>query len=222
MSPKTKKWVLSGSLLVIIFAFGLIFGLNSWNKNLYVSWTPTANRGIATEDSQKNLLHLSYEDITKQVSSVLFSKNQVFQEEGFLSFYLANLLIPDANTQKHRFICEVFPLVEFSFSALGVSLSGERGLMVIQSPCNMKDTDWIGPFWIPQEEILSNPEKSAFQIQEKDTFIRFYNASIELTPSWLLSTVRFFDEEESQEFLIRLKPNQTPYFNLELLNDTVE
>ena len=214
---KIQKWAVSIGVLTVCFALGLFFGLNSWNKNLYVSWTPTSQRGLAEEGSQQNLLNLSSENLTKTASSILFSSQKTFQEEGFLSFYLGNILIPDKETKQHRFICEVFPLVEFSFSALGMSLSGEKGLMIVQSPCNMEDVDWIGPFWIAQDEILSHPEKKSFQIEDKETFIRFYNASIELTPSWLLSTVKFFNKADNQELLIQLSPNQTPYFELKLL-----
>ena len=214
---KIQKWAGSISVLTVCLALGLFFGLNSWNKNLYVSWTPATQRGLAEEGSQQNLLNLSSENLTKTASSILFSSQQIFQEEKFLSFYLGNILIPDKETKQHRFICEIFPLVEFSFSSLGMSLSGEKGLMIVQSPCNMKDVDWIGPFWLAQDEILSHPEKKSFHIEDKDTFIRFYNASIELTPSWLLSTVKFFNKEDNEELLIQLSPNQTPYFELKLL-----
>lgn len=214
---KIQKWAFAGFVLVAVFALGLVSGLKSWNKNLYISWAPSNQRTLAMAENHKKLLNLSSETLTKEPSSALFSQHQVFQEEGLLSFYLGNILIPDNKTQKHQFICEVFPLVEFSFSALGMSVSGEKGLMIVQSPCNMEDIDWIGPFWLPQEEILSHSEKNSFQIKEKDTFIRFYNASIELTPSWLLSTVRFFNKEDNQEFLVQLSPNQTPYFELKLL-----
>ncbi|MDE0092071.1 MAG: hypothetical protein OXN83_02155 [Oligoflexia bacterium] len=218
MFSKIKKWIIPLSVLIAVFALGLLFGLNSWNKNLYVSWTPSTARDIATAESHQNLLNLSATVLTQKASSTLFAQHQVVEKEGLLSFYLGNILIPDSKTQEHRFICEVFPSVEFSFSSLGMSLSGEKGLMIVQSPCNMEDMDWIGPFWLPQEEMLSHPEKKSFQLEEKDTFIRFYNASIELTPSWLLNTVRFFDgEEEQEEFLIQLQPNQTPYFELKLL-----
>ena len=213
---KIQKWFFSIIVLSAVFALGLVIGLKSWNKNLYVSWTPSTKRTLAMAENHKNLLNFSSENLTKNPSSVLFSQHQVSQKDDLLYFYLGNILIPDPKTQKHRFICEVFPLVEFSFSALGLSLSGEKGLMIVQSPCNMEDMDWIGPFWLPKKEILSHPEENTFQIEEKDTFIRFYNASIELTPSWLLSTVRFFNKEENQEFLVQLKPNQTPYFELQL------
>ena len=216
ISKKVQKWFLSVFILSVVFSFGLTVGLKSWNKNLYVLWTPANDRTLAMADNSKDLLSLSSEDLIKEPSSVLFSQHQIFQEDGLLSFYLGNILIPDSNTQKYQFICEVFPLVEFSFSSLGMSLSGEKGLMIVQSPCNMKDMNWIGPFWLPQEEMLSHPEKKAFELKEKETFIRFYNASIELTPSWLLSSVRFFNKDNYQEFLVQLSPKQTPYFELSL------
>ena len=214
---KIPKWLFPTFLLFAMFFLGLAFGLKSWNKNLYISWTPSSQRTLAMAGDHKNLLNLSAEDLVKDPSAVLFSQHRVQKEEELLSFYLGNILIPDNETQKHRFICETFPLVEFSFSALGVSISGEKGLMLVQSPCNMEDMNWIGPFWLPQEEILSHSEKNTFKLEEKDTFVRFYNASIELTPSWLLSSVRFFNKEDNQEFLVQLKANQTPYFELDLM-----
>lgn len=217
LSKKILKRLYPVFLLLIIFCLGLVFGLKSWNQNLYVSWTPSNERTLAMAGDHKNLLNVSTENLAKDPSDVLFSQHRVLQEEGLLSFYLGNILIPDSENQKHRFICEAFPLVEFSFSALGFSVSGEKGLMIVQSPCVMEDMNWIGPFQLPQEDILSQSEKNNFQLKEKDTFIRFYNASIELTPSWLLSSVRFFNEEDNQEFLVQLKPNQSPYFELELL-----
>ena len=216
LSKKIKKKLASGFILTVVFSCGLVIGLKSWNKNLYVSWTPSTKRTLALAENRQNLLNLSTESLSKKPSEILFSQQKISQEKGLLSFYLGNILIPDSRTQKHQFICEVFPLVEFSFSALGMSLSGERGLMLVQSPCNMKDMDWIGPFFLPQEEILSQPEKKSFHLANKNTFIRFYNASIELQPQWLLSSVRFFNADNSQEFLVQLKAKQTPYFELSL------
>ena len=167
---KIKKFLVPVIILITVFSLGLFFGLNSWNKNLYVSWTPSNARGIAMDESQKNVLNLSSENLTQKASSALFSQNQVLKKNGLLSFYLGNILAPDTNTQKHRFICEIFPLVEFSFSALGVSISGEKGLMIMQSPCNMEDIDWIGPFWLPQEEILAHPEKTKLPIGRQKHF----------------------------------------------------
>ena len=101
-----------------------------------------------------------------------------------------------------------------------MNLSGERGLMVIQSPCNMEHEDFVGPFWIPNEEILAQPSKKSFELPEKETFIRFYNASTALTPSWLLTNVRFFNEDQNDdEFLVRFIPGmENPYFELSLRN----
>lgn len=217
MIYKIKKWFVPILILTIAFGLGLTLGLKSWNNNLYISWSPSTKRTLAMAGDHKNLLNFSSNSLTQELSSVLFSQHQVSQKDNLLSFYLGNVLIPDEKTQKHRFICEVFPFVEFSFTALGISLSGEQGLMLVQSPCQTEDMDWIGPFWLPQKEILSHPEKNIFQIEEKNIFVRFYNASIELTPSWLLSSVRFFNKEtEPQELLIQMKANQTPYFELDL------
>ena len=108
----------------------------------------------------------------------------------------------------------------------------------MESPCNIADEEhcdiadeeFIGPFWIPFEEIVSHPAKRSFEFPEQETFIRFYNASISQTPVWLLKNVRFFNdkeakdslidkEEEDDEFLVRFIPGaDNPYFELSLKN----
>lgn len=234
MKKKFQKILIPVCGLFSVFTLGLFFGLNSWNKNLYVQWNPPQGRGIAGANSSPEILNLSSDQLTQQAGFALFSQNQVLEKEKLMAFYLGNVLIPDANSGKHRFICQVFPLVEFSFSAIGLHSSGEEGLMFIQSPCNTKNEDLIGPFWIPHKEILAKPYENSFEIPEKKTFIRFYNASIVLTDSWLLKSVKFFSEGErdsrllasepesfyrDNEFLVRFTPGEeNPFFELSLKN----
>lgn len=220
MNKKFKKNFILLCIFCFIIAMGLFFGLNSWNKNLYVKWSPSQGRGIAGVNSSTKILNFSSKQLMQKVNSTLFSQGQVIEEGDLMAFYLGNFLVQDSHSGKHRFICEIFPLVEFSFSAMGINLSGEEGLMLIQSPCNMEDEDFIGPFWIPNKEILAEPSKNSFELPEEESFIRFYNASILLTPSWLLKNVRFFSEaEQDDEFLVRFVPgSENPYFELSLKN----
>ena len=238
MKKKFQRILISVCGLSSVFALGLFFGLNSWNKNLYVQWNPSHGRGIAGANSSTEILNLSSGQLIQKAGFALFSQNQVLEKERLMAFYLGNVLVPDANSGKHRFICQVFPLVEFSFSAIGLHSSGEEGLMLIQSPCNMENEDLIGPFWIPHKEILAKPYESSFEIPERKTFIRFYNASIALTDSWLLKSIRFFSEDKKDsrtlaaesenpykdnEFLVRFTPGaENPYFELSLKNTAQE
>ena len=213
-------------LLTSVFVLGLFFGLGSWDKNLYVQWNPFQERGVAGADSSPEILNLSSEQLTQQADQTLFSQGQAAIEGDMMFFYLGNLLISNSESNKHQFVCEFFSKAEFSFSAVGLSLSGEKGLMVIQSPCNMEEETLIGPFWIPYKEILNKPAKRSFELPEKETYIRFYNASTALTSSWLLTSVRFFNEsqmeEEDQtedEFLVRFTPgSEKSHFELNLKN----
>ena len=139
-----------------------------------------------------------------------------------MAFYLGNFLVPPSHQQddgsnQRVFICQIYDFVEFSFISAGVRLSGGSGSMILRSPCNMEDELNIGPFWIPREEILSSDSETVFELPEEETFIRFYNASIVLTPEWILKTARFFNEaeeaetEEEDEFLIHLDPDEHPF-----------
>lgn len=220
MKNKFKKIIIPVCGLGFVFCLGLFFGLKSWNGNLYVQWSPSQGRGVAGADSSKEILNLSSDRLTSSAESILFSQNKIIRQGDLLSFYLKNFLVHDPQFKKHRFICQIFPFVEFSFSALGVSLSGEEGLMLVQSPCNIENENFIGPFWIPYKQILENPSKRSFEISEEETFIRFYHASVVLTPSWLLKSVRFFDSnQEDNELIIRFTPNnQNSYLELNLKN----
>ena len=207
-----------------MFVLGLFFGLNSWDKNLYVQWNPFQGRGIAGVDSSPEILNLSSQQLLQEPDQVLFSQGQVEIEGELMAFYLGSFLIPNSKLNQHQFVCEVFSEVEFSFSAVGISLSGEQGLMVVQSPCNMEREDRIGPFWIPYEEIINNPAKKIFELPEQRTYIRFYNASTVLTPGWLLTSVKFFQESQTEntgqtenELLVSFTPGaDNPYFELSL------
>ena len=218
LKKKLLKIIIPLCILCTIFALGLFFGLNSWDKNLYVQWSPSKGRRVAGEGSSAEILSLSSDQLIQKASSTLFSKNQIIREDNKMAFYLGNFLAPDPNLKEHRFICQIFSLVEFSFSAIGINFSGEEGLMVIQSPCNMESTDLLGPFWIPHQEILVHPDRKSFELPEQETFIRFYNVSIILTDSWFLKSVRFFNESsEDNEFLVRFTPgSENPYFELSL------
>ncbi len=218
MKKKLKKTALNFGVLFSVFALGLFFGLNSWEKNLYVQWNPSQGRGVAGADSDSEILNLSYSQLSPKAGSALFSQSRVVDKNGLKAFYLRNFLVHNPKFKKHRFICQIFSSVEFSFSAIGVNFSGDEGLMVLQSPCNMESEAFVGPFWIPYQEILAHPEQKSFELPEKRTFIRFYNISVSLTESWLLTNVRFFNEGHvDDEFLVRFVPGaENPYFELSL------
>ena len=210
----------------LFVVMGLFLGVTSWDKNLYVQWNPSQMRGLASEGdaSPTELLNLSYEELVQDVGSVLFSKHKIDTRGENLAFYLGNVLIPDPYSKSHRFICQVFSVVEFSFSALGVNLSGEEGIMLVQSPCNSPEDDeaFIGPFWIPYQRILASSTKKSFKIPEENTSIRFYNASIDYTPSWLLKRVSFFNENEKDKaFVVTFTPGEAnPHFEVRFTQKT--
>jgi len=213
---KQKTFIFIGVVLSV-FIIGLFFGFNSWNKNIYVSWNPSESRGLATGTSKK-ILSLSSDYLTQKASQILLSQTQVIRENGFIDFYLGNFLTVDKQLKTHRFVCEIFPLVELIFKSAGVNFSGDAGLMVLQTPCLMKNENLIGPFQVPYDNILSHPKQTAFELPNKKIFISFYNASILLTDAWLLTSIRFFKTDlQDDELLIRFTIEENkPYFELKL------
>ena len=204
-----------------IFAFGLFVGLNSWDKNIYIS-SLSNERGLAGEDDQ--ILNLSSNQLIQDVSNTLFSNHSVKRNPKSLSFTLGNFLIPDEEGGSHVFVCEKYPFVEFSFVASGVRNSGENIYMLVESPClkNPDNEDEIGPFEIPTETILKEPTKLSFQYTnflDETISIQFYNGSAYLSNSWYLESVSFLvDKNEREEALIvhRDKEQESHYFQISL------
>ncbi len=207
---------------------GLFFGLNSWDKNLYVQWNPSQGRGLASgEAPSTEIVNLSSEDLIQneeEARSVLFSRNNIKKTEDSIAFYLGELFVPNPyKPGEYGFICGIYDLVDFKFVAMGYKRSGDPGKMFIQSPCNDEDEtneeghELIGPFWIPEQEIMANPSQETFEMPDEGsdhtTYIRFENASVTHTEAWLLQTVKFFrDEDEDNAFIVRFVPpkNQQP------------
>ena len=200
-----------------LFSIGLLFGLYSWEKKIYISWSPSYDRGLAGEE-EKMLLSVSSDSVVSQLNGVIFENADSVEEDGLLTFYLGDVLIPDNQTQKYRFLCEVFSHVEFSFFALGMTLSGDPGIMIVQSPCRKTEDLRLGPFFIPKKEILAQPNEKVFKFEEIETYIRFYKAFVSLTPSWFLKTLRFFNLEEgkNEELIVQFNSKSGEPFEITL------
>ena len=220
---KKKLFILAGA--GSLFALGLFFGLRSWNQNLYVSWNPASQRGLAEDNQTQVLVNLSSDELTRSADSALFENIRLIEEEGLLTFYLENILIPDKESGQYRLLCEAFSHIEFSFAPIGIKLSGDPGMMILQSPCRQEEEFELGPFFIPKKEILAHPEKRSFEFEEISAYISFYKASLVLTPSWILKTIRLFNaentgQEENEELIVRYNPKSNSPFEIILREET--
>ena len=202
----------------VLFVVGLIFGLRSWNQNLYVSWSPPSERGLAEDSQDEVLVNISQEEMIGRADEALFENVRLIEDENLLTFYLGNILVPDEATGQYRFLCDIYSYIEFSFAPIGIKLSGDPGAMILQSPCRQEEFE-LGPFFIPRKEILNSPEKRSFEFEEIESYLSFYKSSVVLTPSWILKTVRLFNgeqatnnQEDNEEFIIRYNPkNNEPF-----------
>ncbi|MBC6415113.1 MAG: hypothetical protein GDA46_01810 [Bdellovibrionales bacterium] len=192
---KIKRSFLIVITLTLFFALGLFFGLNSWKQNLYVSWKPIYDRGLA-EESEEILLNVSSKEVIRNPSEFIFENIVSFEEEGVLNFYIGSFLIPNPQTQEYGFLCDVFSHVEFSFFALGISINGDPGRMLVQSPCRLNEDLQLGPFFIPKNQLMAQADQRFFEFEEMETYVRFYKSSTALMSRWFLKTIRFFNLNE--------------------------
>lgn len=218
MLSRYKKRFLYLAGVVCLFALGLFFGLYSWNQNLYVTWSPSSQRGLAEDSQTQVLVNVPAEQIVRRADKALFENIRLIEGDDLLTFYLGNILIPNKEDGRYLFLCEAYSHIEFSFSPVGIKLSGDPGLMLLQSPCRQEEEFELGPFFISKNKILASPEKRAFEFEETNDYISFYKASVVLTPSWILKTIRFFNpgQEENQEFIVRYNPENNDPFELTL------
>jgi len=199
-----------------LFSLGLFFGLNSWDKKLYVSWNPSSQRDLAGEDQDEFLIELSPEEMVEKADQILFNNIRLLDEEDQITFYFEDMLIPDRDSGSYRFLCEMFSHVEFSFAPLGIKLSGDPGSMILQSPCRKEQEFELGPFYFFKKKMLATPKERSFEFEEQEDYISFYRASLWLTESWLLKTIRFFNRENSKEFIVVYNPENNDPFEVTL------
>ena len=221
-----KSRVFQSLLITALFLIaGVLFGVNSWNKTVYVQLTSGGQgRYTASENRNTEVLSLSLEEYREQIQKKIFGHTKTEDHGEWKKFYLGNFLIQKDGT--HRLICQAYSFVEMTFIALGVTHSGSFSEMVLQAPCRTGDTEtteeeeFIGPFPVPVGDILSRPDQKSFSIPEEEVLIHFYRAMTALKdPSitWLLKAVRFFNSPEEPGFIVRFIPGEeTDAFELSL------
>ena len=192
----------------LFLAVGIFLGINSWNKTVYIQLKPEGRgRYVASDGGSDRLVSLSLQEYREQIHKKLFGRTKTEKNGAMSEFYLGNFLIQEEG--RHQWVCQAYSYLEMKFTALGLTLSGSTGEMVIQAPCQMENEDFIGPFPVPVEDIMNNPEQTAFSYDEKEISIRFYNAAPALTESWLLTAVRFFNSPEESGFVVRFIPGES-------------
>ena len=213
MRQKLKKLIKSRlfqsvSAAGLFLALGVFLGINSWDKTVYIQLKPEGRgRYVASTGGEDDkLVSLSLREYREQIHKKLFGRTKTEGEGEVREFYLGNFLIQEDGA--HQWICQAHSYLEMKFTALGLALSGSAGEMVIQAPCQMENEEFIGPFPIPVENIVSHPEQTAFSDDEREVSIRFYNAAPALTESWLLTAVRFFNSPEESGFIVRFIPGE--------------
>ena len=201
-----------------VLGLGAFMGVRSWEGRIYVSLRPPSEgRKIASSDPAEEILSLSLEEIGLKAREKLFGVSQINETDSQLRFHLGNFLVRSPFDESPQLVCQAYSFLEMTFTARGVNLSGDSGMMLVQSPCRQKDKTMIGPFWIPKKDILDNPGRSSFSLPEEETLIRFYNAAIALTPRWLLTDARFFNSPEEDGFIVQFAPGrESPAFELEM------
>ena len=207
-----------GAAGAAFLGLGVFAGVRSWQGKLYVFLRPPSDvRKIASADPSAEILSLSFEEIGAKAREKLFGVSQIIEKDSALEFYLGNFLVRSPFDKSSQLVCQAYSFLEMTFTARGLNVSGERGLMLVQSPCRQKDESLIGPFWIPVKDILDHPDQSSFSMPEEETLIRFYNAVVFLTPKWLLTDARFFNSPEEEGFIVHFAPEEkTPAFELEI------
>ena len=210
-----KSRLVQAVLIAALFlTIGIFLGINSWNKTIYVQLKPGGKGRYVASAEKTEIVSLSLEEYREQIQKKIFGNAQEGEKnKGFKEFYLGSFLIQEEDG--HQRICQAYSFLEMRFKAAHVSFSGNPGEMVIQAPCQIEDEEFIGPFSVPIDEILNNPEKEFFSIEDKEISIRFFDAALALTEVWLLKAVRFFNSPEEDGFIVRhIQGEETDAFEL--------
>ena len=216
---KIKKFYQLIFSTLLVFGFlgvGFFFGIQSWDKQLYVQVHPSKSRNPASANKESSLYSISLEEMNEKAQTKLFKNTKIVKDATPFRFYLGNFLVPSLTDDGHQFVCQAYSVLETTFVALDVTLNGEEGLMVVQSPCLIEDDAFIGPISLPLKSMRTKLDTRSFALEEEETLVRFYNISFQLASDWLLVSVRFFNSPEDRGLVISYHPNQEVFFQMNL------
>jgi len=221
MKTYKKFYLICGSALLISACVGLgfFFGIHSWDQKLYVQVQDAKTRSLAGATKETALYSVSLKDIQQKIKTQLFENTKTIQEGPLLGLYIGNFLIPNSEKGGHQFVCDVYSNLEMTFIALDITFNGEEGSMVMQSPCLMADEQFIGPAWLPFQNLKANHNQRSFALKDHQTFVHLYHISFHLVSKWLLTSVRFFNSPEEDGLILYYQPNTKPVFLLDFTQE---
>lgn len=224
LKENVKKRMVTLIVLIAFLTFGFLLVFYSWDGKIYVSLGKGKySRGLAEEgESDSSVIALSKEDLGKKGANQLFSKSKTNRTGLFLKFYLGNFIISDKTQGKRLFVCQLYDYVELTFKGLDSEVSKNTGGMVFKAPCLMEEEEFIGPFYFPLSDVLSQSDlqsnKMEFTLPDKNTLVRFHTMAPAMNNNWLLIVARFFNSSNADEdgFFVHFTPGEdAPYFELQ-------
>ena len=202
--------------LTVFYFIGYKTAFRAWNKDISISYrssSSTSSRGLATNKGVREVVQVPSAVYLNPQS--LFERAQFSRKDNQLEVLIGNIISVD-NKGNKNFVCQVFSKVTLHFEALGIFMKGERVSMDVTGDCvDDEEHQWIGPFIIPFQEILS----SSFMNQSFHTShgeIRFDNVSLQWPKSWILKGVLFESADGQYRVPARIpQTEEEDFFSIE-------
>ena len=217
---KYLKRIFVGFFCVLTLALSYFIGYKTafqfWNKEVSISYrssSGTHSRGLATNEGMREVATVSSAVYMNPQS--LFDRAQFTKKEDQLEILIGNIISVDKKGNKN-FVCQVFPKVTLHFEALGVFMRGGQVSMDVTGDCiDDEERQWIGPFVIPFQDILSaSILTKRFHTAQGET--RFDNVSLRWPKTWILKAVLF--ESANDQYRVQAQIPQTEeedFFSIE-------
>lgn len=162
------------------------------------------NRDPAAVRNNFDFSHLNGEKLHEAVKQRLLTGLELRKTPAGTGIGLGHFVFVDDRGQK-KLACQEFGKVFLSFEAEGVSVAGEKPVMEIEGRCEYSpDMAKISPLFVPVAKILGErPGDGEFQFNEgAPVTVRFSNLPEEWPRTWLLKSVKLFNEKASEALVI--------------------
>ncbi|WP_415061665.1 hypothetical protein [Bdellovibrio sp.] len=162
------------------------------------------NRDPAAVRNNFDFSHLNGEKLHEAVKQRLLTGLELRKTPAGTGIGLGHFVFVDDRGQK-KLACQEFGKVFLSFEAEGVSVAGEKPVMEIEGRCEYSpDMTKISPLFVPVAKILGErPGDGEFQFNEgAPVTVRFSNLPEEWPRTWLLKSVKLFNEKASEALVI--------------------
>ena len=209
----------SGAIFLLCFYAGWQIAEHSWNGELYIYLDQTNTnkdtRGIASVQEGVDSLPFSPKGVKNQQKTIVHSAKVQNLEES-IQFSLGHPVL--VKTGAPTLACQHYSKIDMLFIASEVSFHGHAPKLSMQVDCqfDINKPALIGPFTIPNKQILKAPIQQKLFRNNQGHILLFSDIQIKWPKKWILNQISFVDDTKEKTVIPFTSQKEEDYLSLNL------